>query len=58
VVGGFPDKLVFRVPDGYSLAAATADGAAISHGMSATGLLEITLAGEESHSVAWSLRFE
>ena len=58
VVGGFPDKLVFRVPDGYSLTAATANGAAISHGMSATGLLEITLAGEESHSVAWSLRFE
>ncbi|MFO7973406.1 MAG: alpha-galactosidase [Candidatus Hydrogenedentota bacterium] len=58
VVAGFPSTLVFRVPEGYSLDKVTVDGAAVVHGMTRNGLLEVTLAADVSRSVAWALRFE
>jgi hypothetical protein len=58
VVGGFPSRLYFRVPEGFSLAGVTSDGAQSSDRMTETGLLEIALKSEESGSVAWALRFE
>lgn len=56
-VGGFPDTLVFRVPEGYTLASASADGAAVTHATTAAGLLSMTLSAAEPGLVTWELRF-
>ncbi|MGI6458865.1 MAG: hypothetical protein ACOX5J_02010 [Candidatus Hydrogenedentales bacterium] len=56
-IGGFPDTLVFRVPEGYTFVEAVADGAIVTHDTTASGLLSMTLSAAESRLVKWELRF-